>query len=151
MKKILMLILCSLATCVCAVQRVAFVRNSDDAILRRVDYSDSWSATDIAHKYSSTNEVRVIPIVVDPDPIFDPATQDFDQSTVVESDHVRVVKTVRDLHSGELKDVQRNARITQIESTLGPIVTKLTNGQNLTQLELHSVLSYLLAVQGINE
>jgi hypothetical protein len=54
--------------------RYAFIRNSDDSVVNKVDY-DSFNAGEVAHKFGSEHEYRIVPINRLADPAYDPETQ----------------------------------------------------------------------------
>ena len=55
--------------------KYAHIQNSDDSILKVVDY-DNFDAAAVAHKFGADKAVRIIPVVVLADPtISDPATE----------------------------------------------------------------------------
>ncbi len=148
---ILILVGATVAITATADQRIAWVRNSDDSVEKRVTYQDDWSALDVAHKFGPAFTFRLLPIIVDADPAFDAATQTFDRAQVVSADEVRITKTVRALTEDELKELRRQARTDNAQARLGALVTSIKDGNNVTQNQLRLALSYLLAAQGITE
>jgi len=119
--------------------RVAWVRNSDDVILKRVSYPDDWDAADVSHKFGADKDIRIVPINVDPIPVYDDQTQAVVTTETVLPDEVRLARTVRPLTRDELDEIDLRNRIPAIKA-------KLEAGNDLTQLQLRKVLLFILTV-----
>ena len=120
-------------------KRVAWVRNSDDAIIKRVSYSDDWDAADVAHKFGPDKDIRIIPINVDPIPVHDDRTQAVVTVEAVLPGEVRFTRSLRPLTQDELDDVDLRSRIPAIKA-------KLEAGNDLTQQQLRKVLLFILTI-----
>lgn len=84
--------------------KFAFVKNSDDSIDRIVNY-DTFDAAAVAHKFGAGKEFRVVPVVKDSLPSFDPATHRLGpEQTAVEAKRVRKFRVAEAIPAKDLSE-----------------------------------------------
>jgi len=89
--------------------KYCYVRNGDDKILETRDMPDGFSPTELNHKFGTDFDVRIIPLEIDTDPEYDPATQKVNTARTVLATEVRDKKNVVALTSEELAKIADNA------------------------------------------
>lgn len=126
--------------------KYCFVQNKDDEILRIKDFEDGWSPSSVDHKFGTGFAVRIIPLEIDAEPDFDPATQKVNTKRTVMVTKVRDVKTVVSLSQEEMDmiadETERDAKIVSVGQKVA-VLREWANTANETTVTTENAINVL--------